>query len=109
MQQRTGLDPIFVRGIDFEAFGTGVARRAACTTPVDLAAEVIGQHRMGEREHAFRVQVVLAVALGSSDLREPIVDLNAAAAAGMAEYAVDDAPAVFVFVETQHLEVVQGT
>jgi len=63
---------------------------------------------MGEREHAFRVQVVLAVTLGSSGLRESIVDLIAAAAAGMAEYAVDDAPAVFVLVEAQRLEVVQG-
>ena len=61
---------------------------------------------MGEWEHAFRVQMVLAITLGSSGLREPIVDLITAAAAGMAEYAVDDTPAVFVLVEAQCLEVV---
>ena len=56
---------------------------------------------MGEREHAFRVQVVLAVALGSAGLREPVVDLIAAAAAGVAQYAVEDAAAVFVLVEAE--------
>ena len=68
---------------------------------------MIGQHLMGEWKHAFRVQVVLAIALGSSGLAESIVDLIAAAAAGVAEYAVDDAPAVFVLVESQPHEIVQ--
>ena len=52
------------------------------------------------------MQVVLTVALGSASLREPIVDLSAAAAAGPLEHPVDDAPAVFVLVEAQRLVVV---
>ena len=61
---------------------------------------------MGEWEDAFRVQVVLAVALGSPGLREPIVDGIAAAAAGMTAYSVKDGPPVFIRVEAQRLEVV---
>ena len=69
---------------------------------------MIGQHLVGEGEDAFRIQVVLAVALGSSGLREPIVYLIAAAAAGMAQYSIKNALAVLVLVEAQLLEVVQN-
>ena len=64
---------------------------------------------MGNGEDGFRVQVILAVALGAVGLTKPEVDLVATAPAGMAEDSVEDAPAVFVFVETQPLKVVQGT
>ena len=49
-----------------------------------FAAQVTGQPLMGEGEDTLRVQVILAVALGSVGLPEPIVDLIDAAAAGMA-------------------------
>ena len=63
---------------------------------------------MGKGEDRFRVQVILAVALGPVGLTKPEVDLVAAPPAGMAEDPVEDAPAVFVFVKTQRLKVVQG-
>ena len=63
---------------------------------------------MSEGEDAFRVQVVLPVALGSSSLGEPEVDLIAAAATRMAKYPVEDPLAIQVLVESQLLQVVQG-
>ena len=50
--------------------------------------------------------MILAVAFRSAGLREPIVDVAAAAAADPVQHAVDDAPAVFVFVEAVGLKVV---
>ena len=85
-----------------------MARSTALTTPAGVSAQMIGQYLMGEWEDAFRVQVVLAVALGSVGLREPIVDLIAATSAGMAQYSIKDAPTFFVLVEAQILQVIQG-
>ena len=68
---------------------------------------MIGQHRIGEGEHAFGVQVVLAIALGSAGLGKSIVDLIAAAAAGPLQHAVDNPPSPFVLVEAERLKIVQ--
>ena len=107
MQQGSGLDPVLVGSIDLEALGTGVGLSAAHITAISFATQPIRQCLMGEREHTFRVQMILPVALRSARLREPVVDLIAAAAARVAQYAVQDATAVFVLVEAEVHEVVE--
>ena len=70
---------------------------------------MIGQHLMRKWEKPLRLQVVLAVALGPSRLAKPEVDLVSAATADMAQSSIEDAAAVLILVETQCLEVVQGS
>src|SRR5262245_44541177 len=107
MQKGTGLDPVLVGRVDFESLGTGIGSRAARIAAVCLPAEMVGQCLVGERKHALRVEVILPIALRSAGLREPIVDLIAAAGAGMTQYAVQDAKAVFVLVEAKVHVIVQ--
>ena len=108
VEQRTSFYPVFVGGVDLKSLGSGTAGLAALTPSGRFTGYVIGQHLMGEGKDAFRVQVILPVALGSSRLGEPEVDLISAAAPGMAKYPVEDPLTVQVFVEPQLLKVVQG-
>ena len=85
--------------------GIGAAARVVATGR--FARDRIGELLIRERKHAFRVEVILPVALRSAGLPEPVVDLIAAAAAGVAQNPVQDAAAVFVLVEAEIHEVVQ--
>ena len=49
--------------------------------------------------------MVLAIALSSCSLGEAIVDLIAGSGTGPFEHAIQDTPTLFVFVETERLEV----
>ena len=67
---------------------------------------MIGQHRIGEREDGFRVEVILTIAFGAVGLREAVVDVAAAAAADPVQHAVDHTAAALVLVESIRLEIV---
>lgn len=61
---------------------------------------------MGEGEVRFRIQVIPAIAFGSSSLRKPKVDRDSAPTAEPVEDPVEDAPSVLVFIEAERLEIV---
>src|SRR5204863_9671173 len=96
-----------VRGVDLEALRASVARLAAIIAPRAPAAQRVGERLVREREHAFRIEMVLSVPLGAAGLAVAVVDLIAAAAAGVAEDAVEHALPLLVFVEAEEHEVVQ--
>jgi hypothetical protein len=63
---------------------------------------VIGELLMREREDAFGVQVVLPVALCPTSLAKAVVDLVAAAAAGMAEDPIEDLATVLASLKPRY-------
>ena len=62
---------------------------------------------VGEREHAFRVEVILAVAFGAARLREAVVHVDAVARGDPLHHAVEHDLAVLGLVEAEVAEVVQ--
>ena len=101
VQQRGGLNPVFVGRVDLHELGTGTALRATQHAPIGFPGDRIGQRLIGEREHAFRVKKMLAITLGPPVLREPIIDKHSRSSANPVENAVENLFALLVLIETE--------
>ena len=80
---------------------------AALVPAVGVTRDRIVRRHVREREAAFDVQMVLAVALGTAGLREAVVHVDAVARGDPLHVAVEGLPAAFGLVEPEVPEVVQ--
>src|SRR5579883_3235520 len=109
MQERSCFSPVFVLGVDFEDFRTGIGGPAGVKPPAGLAGHRVGDDLVRKWEIQLRIPTVDMLAVSSPRLREPIVKETSVSTAGEVFHGVNNAPTLFVLVETQVEEVVQKT
>jgi len=112
MQQRSRFDPVLVCRIDFHAERARVGRLTCIIPAGGDVRERIGRCHIGERKHVFWVEVVLAVSLGATGLRETVVHADAATRRNPLHVAVEylsaDSPLI-VFVKAKFSKVIEHT
>jgi len=106
-QQGRRFYPILVRRVDFHTQRTGFRRGAQVVSAGCPSTDGIGRPLIREREYAFGIKLILAVALRPPGLRKAIVQVDPISRGDPLQHAIEYDLPVFVFIESQVNEVIQ--